>query len=547
MPLDAAFAPFRTGPGALPAEAARRAEALGAGPLVAAAGDPLPGPLLSLALAEVPAGRAASEGEACRAADGTPSGMGGPLGACLVSPRHRGRVAEVARAALDAGFAGILLDRPDAPLARGLLGAGFCADCQREFARRLQREYGDQFQPLDYLALAREAVTSAPGAIGYGQLPYGREFWRFRHDSLEQAVRAYARAARDAARAADRPFDVAAWFEAVGPAQLGAARLLDAAVFPAAPDTGPGLLRLLRAVMGRQPVAVSPPAGATAAAVARLAALAAGCGIGVAGLDPGGDAGQALARVRGLAREVARRMAVPGLASPVAECSVIYSREADLWSGGAHRRGVELALEALSARHVQYSVVLRVADAPAGVALVLADAQGLTPLEARETLRRLENGAGVLAFGEPSRVDEAGRAAGGFLPAGKPGGARVNAGTVAQLPALAGGPPEPELLDKALAALLGKGRRLVGVSGRARLQADLWRAGDALDVHLVAGADRAQGVTLFLATQLLGGRRTARFRTSEGSEVSIRLNPSLHSHSTVLPSFSGYAVLSIEG
>ena len=159
----------------------------------------------------------------------------------------------------------------------------------------------------------------------------------------------------------------------------------------------------------------------------------------------------------------------------------------------------------------------------------------------------------MLSFGEPSRVDEAGRALGAFLPAGKPAGVKAGGGTVAQLPALAperGGdaPLDDALQEKALAALLGQGRRAVGVTGRARLAATVWRRGDAVDVHLVTlGAERAQGNSLFVGLHVAGGHRKARFRSAEGGSVEIRLNPSLSSVSTILPAFSGYAVLSLGG
>jgi hypothetical protein len=88
----------------------------------------------------------------------------------------------------------------------------------------------------------------------------------------------------------------------------------------------------------------------------------------------------------------------------------------------------------------------------------------------------------------------------------------------------------------------------VGVTGRTRLAATLWRHGDAVDVHLVApGGERSQGNTLFVGLHLAGGHRRARFRPAEGAEVEIRLNPSLSSVSTILPAFSGYAVLSLGG
>ena len=554
MPLRPAFAPYHLDPGALPEEASRVAALQAAGPLVVATADPLPAPLVSAAYADLPVGRAASEAEACRAADGTPSGMGGPPRACLTSERHRARVAEASRAALSAGFAGIALDRPDASLAQGLFGAGFCADCQREFARRLTREYGDQFQPLDYLKLTREAVAQAPGAVDFTQLPFGRDFWRFRHDSLDRSVRAEARAARDAARAAGRPFAVAAWMEAVGPAQLAASRHVDAAVFPA-PASGepsPGLFALLRAAMGRRPVALLPPAGATPAQRLRLATTAAPYAVGLAGLEPAGEAAGQLGRIRALVADVAGRQRMPGTAAPVFEVALLYSAEADLWTGGRHRRAVELAAAALASQHAQAPVVLRLADVPATATVVLAGAEGLTPLEAREVLRRLENGGGVLAFGDPSRVDEAGRGLGGFLPAGKPAGVKVNAGTVAQLAALvppsgAEVPVDEAQLEKALAALLGKGRRAVGVTGRARLSATLWKAGEQVDVHLATlGPERSQGNTLFLGLHVAGVARKARFQSAEGADVEIRLNPSGYSVSTILPAFAGYAVLTLQ-
>jgi hypothetical protein len=554
MPRRAAFAPYRLAPGVLPEEAVRAGAAAAAGPLVVPTADPLPALLVAAALAELPVGRAAAEAEACRAADGTPSGLGGAPRACLTSERHRARVAEAAGAALAAGFAGLSLDRPDASLAQGLLGAGFCADCQREFGRRLRREFGEQFQPLDYLKLAREAVASAAGAVGFAALPFGRDFWRFRHDSLERSVRANARAARDAARAAGRPFAVTAWFEAVGPAQLEAARHLDAVVFPAGPadGTGPGLFSLLRATMGRRPAAVAPAADATPAQLLRLASRGAPYGVGLAGLPAGAEVAAQLARLRALVTRLADEGRAPGTAEPVAECALLYSADADLWSGGRHRHAVALAAEALAAHHVQAPVVTRLSDAPDGAVVVLADAAGLTGHEARELSRRLEAGAGVLTFGEPSRVDEAGRVAGPFLPGGKPGGVKAGGGMVAQLPALVrerGGEPVDEgQLEKALAALLGKGRRAVGVTGRARLQATLWRRGDAVDVHLVTlGSERAQGNTLFVGLHVAGSHRRARFQAAEGGAVDIRLNPSLSSVSTILPAFTGYAVLSLGG
>jgi len=548
MPLDA-FAPYRLAPGALPEEGARAAAALAAEPLVAGAGEPLPAPLVNRALADVPAGRAATGAEACRAADGSVAGMGGAPRACLSSERQRARVGEAVRAALEAGFAGVCLDRPDAPLAIGVLGAGFCPDCQRAFARHLVREYGDHFQPVDYLALAREAVVEASGALTFEQLPFGRDFWRMRHEALERAVHDYARSARDAARAAGKPFEVVAQFEAIGPAQLLACRHVDAAIFPAAMGAGAsgiGLCRLLRAVMGQRPAALAPGAGQPAS-LARLAAVAASCGIEISGLEPSGEDGREVAAVRRLARQLAAARRGPLDTEPIAECAIFYSAEADLWSGGRHRVAVERAGDTLAALHVQAPVVMRLADAPAGAALVLAGAEALAPAEVKEIVRRLEAGGSVLAFGETASVDETGRSHGGALPSGKPSGVRVGSGTLAELPALAphgGEPVEAAALEKALGAVLGR-KRAARVAGRHPVLAVVDRTASAVHVHLVALADRVQGATLFLGTDVAGGVRRGRFVATDGTDVRIPMNPSGTSLSTVLPAFRGYAVLSL--
>ena len=557
MPLDAAFAPYRFTPGAPPAEILRLADDLGAEPLIVAPSEPLPDGLLHGALADIPAGRAPAVEEACLGADGAPSGLLGLPRACLCSSGQRDRISGAASDALTAGFAGVCLDQPDAPLALGLLGAGFCRKCLAAFDRYLSREYGEHFQPVDYLALAREAFTISSGAIAFDQLPFGRDFWRFRNRTLDDAIRSYARGARDASRRAGRPFEVVAQFEAIGPAQLRSARHLDAAIFPGPEVAGIGIgyFRLLRAVMGRRPVAIAPPGGPAptpAPLVVRLSAVAATCGVEISGLESLRSQDSELSKVRRLGRQLAQQASrPPALASPVAEACVFYSLEADLWTNGRHRLSVERAGEALAALHIQSPVITRVQDAPPDAALVLADAVALSAVEAKDVRRRLESGSAVLAFGEPAQVDEAGRSVGPFLPGGKAGGVKVGSGTLAELPSLSpekGSAPPVDMaaLDKTLSALLGRGRRAAGVSGRAPVLVVLQRTGEALDAHLVSlGPERAQGVTLFLGAAIAGGVRRGRFVSSDGSDVRIPLNPSGYSLSTVLPSFRGYAVLSL--
>jgi hypothetical protein len=553
---QSAFAPFRLPPGALPEEATRLAAEAAAEPLLVPLDEPLPAGVAAQALSILAAGRAGAPDEACRAADGSPSGFGGDLRACLVSERHRGRVARGAALGLELGFRGVCLDRPDAPLALGILGAGFCPDCQRAFSRELKREYGEHFQPIDYLALAREALAQSSGALGYEQLPFGRDFWRFRAASLDDAVRAQARAARDASRAHAKPFEVAALFEAVGPAQLRAARHLDAAAFPVPAQqvtTGAGLFRLLRGAVGRRPAAAVFAGDAAAPQLARLAAVAAACGVDLVASDPG-EAAAALAGIRRFARLVAAQKHAPAASSPVAECAILYSTECDLWTGGGHREQVERAGEAMAALHLQAPVVLRVEDAPPQAALVLAGAKALAAAEVRAVVRRLEAGGPVLCLGEPGAVDEAGRKAPSQLPGGKATGAKVGKGLIAEIPPLPAARPGQLLEEKALeplaravAALLGRGRRAAGVSGRAPLLVAMYQNEERLDVHLATLGRPAQGVTLFLGLHVAGAARRARFQATDGRDEKIVMNPSGYSISTVLPSFDGFAVLSLPG
>ncbi len=559
MPVGSAFAPYRVKPGAPPAETQRLAAEAAAEPLVAGPGEPLPAEMADRALAALAAWRAETEEEACRAADGSVSGAPGPARACLCSATHRRRIAEATASAIGAGFGGVCLDRPDAPLALGLLGAGFCPDCQRDFARELSLEYGEQFQPLDYLKLAREALAQAPGAVGFEHLPFGRGFWRFRSDALVRAVGAYARSARDVARAIGRPFATAAQFEALGPAQILAARHLDAAIYPAelAPHaTGCGLFRLLRAATGKRPCAVAAPPGASEAVLLALARMAAACGLEIAGVEREGEVARSLASLRKFARLLSARRGAAAAATPVFECAILYSAESDLWTGGAHRLAVQQAGEALASLQIQAPVVLREKDAPPSAILVLAGARALSPFEAQSVRQRIEGGGSVLAFGEIGNVDTEGRPSPGALPPGRPAGVKIGKGALATLPSLvpplgsglAPSPPNLEPISRALQTLLGKGRRAASAASRSRLHVALIRNHESLEAHLVSlSPEPLSGATIFLGLHVAGGMRRARFQSADGADERVPMNPSGYSISTVLPTFRGYAVLSLGG
>jgi len=436
MALDA-FAPFRIRPGPALAESEATAAESGASPLLVDLSEPLPSGLAARTLARIPAGSAVDQEEACRAADGSVAGAPGLERACLHGAVHRRRVADAARAALDAGHAGVLLDRPDAPLALGLFGAGFSKACQEAFLEQLRREYGSQLEPFDYRRLAGEALANASGAVTFDQIHFGRDFWHFRNDSVPQAVAACALPTRDAARAARRPFTVAARFEAVGPAQFAATRHLDAAVFPLRPPshhTGAAAGRLWRAVLGLRGAAAELPGGASAAEAARFAATLASSGVGVALED--GERAAALAPTTRLLRDLLERRAGLAFAEPVVECVVLYSAGADLWTQGLHRAAVEEAGEALARAHFQWTVAVAPAGPRPGGVLVLAQATALSAQETAAVSRFLTSGGSVLSFGPLGQVDGAGRSLPAFVPEGKPSGLRVGDGTIVTLPPL---------------------------------------------------------------------------------------------------------------
>lgn len=268
-----------------------------------------------------------------------------------------------------------------------------------------------------------------------------------------------------------------------------------------------GRFELLRGALHRRAVAVEPPADAPPAAWLRLASLGGPYGIGVAGVQPGREAGAVLSGIRALVRSVAARGGAPSASTPMVEIGVLYSGEADVWSAGRHRRAVEAALEALIQRQLQVTVVLRPSELAAGIPLVLADAESLSRLEAAEVAKR--KGAALLAYAGPG--DEANFA-------------------------------------KAVDALFPPERRALTVTSQGPLIAAIRTHAAGSDVHLAtAWPDRARRVRLRLPVTVTGGARKARFFMGDGTEQRLRLDRSGETAVQVeLPTFTGYAVLSPE-
>lgn len=552
------FAPFRIRPGDAVSEVeSLAARTLGA-PLVVDASDPGSMRFAPVALGRLPAGRASDHAEACRDAAGRVSGNPGEERACLNGSAHRTRLADESRALLDAGFAGVLLDRPDQALGLGLLGAGFCEACQGAFLADLRREYGDQLDVFDFRRVVADEVASAPGAVSFRQLHFGRDFWKFRLDSLAEGLASCTLPLRDAARTARRPFPVVARFEGAGPAQFQAARLLDASILPLAAlphHTGAAEARLWRAAIGRGAIAAQLPASATAAQAAVQAAALASAGVGV-GLEEGHRA-EVLAPIRSLLAEHAGRRDGRPFEHPVAECLVLYSPEADVWSGGLHRLELLEVGEALSRLHVQWAVATGGSPLRPGSILVLPQAIGMTPVEATAVARFLEGGGKLLVLGEARASGPGGRMLPPFLPEAKPGRmkpARSGEGSLVSLPPLVASPaagpatsaPDAGPLDRALVTLAGKGRRAIQVVSPSPLSVTAWRPHERLDVHVSAAAPGpVQGVTLVLSAEHAGSARRARFRGAGGLDEKIVLVPSAGELAAVLPEFTGYGVLSL--
>ena len=89
-----------------------------------------------------------------------------------------------------------------------------------------------------------------------------------------------------------------------------------------------------------------------------------------------GERAAAVAPIRRLLAEHARRRDGRPFEDAVAECLVFYSPEADLWSSGLHRLEVEEVGEALSRLHVQWDVATGGSPLRPGAVLVLPQAIG---------------------------------------------------------------------------------------------------------------------------------------------------------------------------
>ena len=387
----------------------------------------------------------------------------------------------------------------------GSSGAGFSDACQAVFQADLRREYGDQVEPFDYRRIAADELASASGAVSFRKLHFGRDFWRFRLDSLTDAPSPAYVTARPRRRPGGRTRVLPRRTLRAGRAGPVPGRPAPrwrgpSAQPPAAPHRrrrGPALARRHRAAPGRR----AAPAGRDGRAGDPLRG---GAGrLGGDGRSRGGGAG------RGRGADPRRcSPSTPGgvtgarSRTPVAECLVFYSPEADLWSSGLHRLEVEEVGEALSRLHVQWDVATGGSPLRPGAVLVLPQATGdhagrghrgdPVPRGRRPGARpRRGPGSGPGRTPPRARSSPRPRWARPRPPAPERGRcvALASARPASVGRARSPGVPSSEPLERGLAALLGRGRRAVQVYSPRRSRSRPGAPPKRLDVHVSALSD----------------------------------------------------------
>lgn len=497
---------------------------------------------------------AAGLDEACQDVAGRPAQSDGRTLCCLADRTRVERIRTDAAALVKSGIEGMILDRPGAWWSLGPRASAFCARCRDSLGAHLVAAYGAHFVGFDSTGAIGKAMNDQPAA-GLDEIPFGkdREVWRLR--AAVEAVASVVRRARDEARMQNRPLAVGARVQEVSPVGLSQARFLDLCLYPApAPGwparTAIGVHELIRAAMGPRP-ASALMAGSGAMSAVELLSAAALCTALRVDLCPDGplstESCAALTAFRAWVADVRKELRPR---AGVAEVSLLYSLESDLWSGGRHRAAVLAAAEALTALGVQY--VLRMDLAGWGSEpLVLCAASTLSETDARKIKRKVEAGGAAIVIGALGGVDDDGRIAPAPFPDPKPGLTRKGDGNVYGIaPGDAPMPSHEALaaeLSRGLGAALGKGRRAVALAGAAAMVARAYLDPERkLDVHF-ANLDRApvRGATVQLTGAIAGAGRKA-FLLRPGKEPEkVALTPSGFGVTAVLPDIDRYALLTV--
>lgn len=474
-------------------------------------------------------------GAPCRGLDGPAADGDGTLGC----PADAGRIERLEeatdRAVEEAG--GVLLDGLDRRERLGPLDAGACPACVAALAGDLARRYGepDRFTPPRFPAVWL-AERTADGV----DLAFGREHLLGRLARSAALARRLVEAARTAGRRHGREATVAIRARGLSPLLPGLAAAADAVLLAGVrPTAGRLAIELCRAA-GRKPVALEAAAPFPLGEGLRdaYAAAALGCDLAVPALPgPAADAIRTLRLFRDKLRPAHGRLA---------DVAVIYDGRCDLLSDGRHGRAAAAAADALAAAGLVVAACTRIADAPAGAVLLLADAPALPLRDARTLLARLEAGARAVILGEPGAVDDEGFPVTVF---GKlaPGEAAVGKGRLILAQADAPGTTAVRLCREAV----GEPRRLVRISGRGQLLAGaaLDRRGARLSLANLALHGDAfvppQGLVLHLGGPLAEAG-VARLLAPGQEPGEIRINRSARGTTLVLPRMPPYAVLELE-
>lgn len=498
-----------------------------------------PPPPLIAQIACVDIGTAAGAPDRCARRDGTPADVRCPssLEGRVVAAEESARAARTGDAILLAGI--------DRWYRMGSDTVGFCRSCELALVEFLREGYGDHLQKFDPLEAIR--TSSLP--------PLERPFARQREvlrlsETLEAAKRAILRARDEARRERGLEIAVLGRAGAIGAASLSLCRHLDGLVFDL-PSLEPmdAVLPLLaaRAALGQRPAVAVLPAAVSATQVRQFAALATACDADLA-LERGAsaEAKAALADHRRFHATIRERYRP---AEPLAEAELLLSPSCDHWTFGAHQIAAAQALSAAAATQLQTAIRLDLAGGTSAQLLILAGAAAISKADAAAARRHLEGGKDLLLLGHCATIDEEGRPGEPVFPeADEDEIERVGEGRLY----FVSEPAEAKLV-RGLRELIGRGRAQVTVAGRGRLFARAYLDPEKkLDVHLVnldAKLSLAQGVQLTIAAQVAGGGRSGYWfapdRSSGKDGERIPLNPSGFSVSTILPSVSAYALLTV--
>jgi len=529
--------------GALPAATAEPALEVGAQEEAPdATGSPPPPPASAdfPRLVAVDVSQARDEHEACRKPDGSHVTDGSITVRCPSSTAGREHVGRAVAWATHLGE-GVLLEGLDRWYRAGPAEAGWCKSCEFALMESLRENYGEHLLTFDALE----------GLRGRGTFAGAREALRL-SEAVEAGKRAALRARDEARRGRGVEIAVLGRVGSLSAVALALARHLDGLLFEL-PTLEPeaALLPLLvaRAALDHRPAVAVLPASIEPGKVKLFSALALACDVDVMLPASASPAARAALAAHRRYQTIVRERFRPSEA--LLDAEVLVSPFAEHWSRGVHLTTASAAAAVLARAHVQIGARLALGEPRSGL-LVLAGCGQLSARDGERARRHVESGGDALVVGRCATVDEEGRPRGLVFPEARHGIERIDEGRVLGVALDQDAPVGQDVqVLKAARELLGRGRAQLTLSGRARLFARAYLDPERkLDVHFVNLEEKpAQGVLLGVAGQAAGASRSGYWfapeRASGKDGERIVLNPSGFSLSTVLPSITGSALLTI--